>query len=82
MDLRQDKRSTMPVKVTYGFFIRIIHIMDRLLKCLELMGGYGTWCISECLTIRRAAFLRGCLMNRFVRVFGALIVRRQIARHC
>src|SRR5262245_23848085 len=29
----------MPAKVTCGLFIRIIHIMDRLLKCLERMGG-------------------------------------------
>ena len=39
MALEQDKRSTMPAKVTYGFFIRIIHIMDRLLKCSDLTEG-------------------------------------------
>jgi hypothetical protein len=75
MGVREEKRSTMPAKVTYGFFIRITHIMDRLLRCSELAVGYGTWCMSECLTTRRAAFLRGCLMNRFVQASGAPIVQ-------
>jgi hypothetical protein len=75
MGIKQEKRSTMPAKVTYGFFIRIIHIMDRHLKCSEPAVDYGTWCMCECLTTRRAAFLRGCLMNRFVQASGAPIVQ-------
>jgi hypothetical protein len=75
MGVREEKRSTMPAKVTYGFFIRITHIMDRLLKCSELAAGYGTWCMSECQTTQRAAFLLGCLMNRFVQASGAPIVQ-------
>src|SRR6516162_5101250 len=49
--------------------IPIIHIMDKLLKCSERTEAYATWCISECRTTRRAAFLRGCLMKPFVRAF-------------
>jgi hypothetical protein len=30
MDLCQDKRSTMPAVVTYGFFIRIIQRLQRV----------------------------------------------------
>ena len=75
MGTEQEKRSTMPAKVTYGFFIRITHIMDGLLKYSERAVGHGTWCMSECRTTRRAAFLRGCLMSRFVQVFGAPIVQ-------
>ena len=75
MGTEQDKRSTMPAKVTCGFFILITHIMGGLLKYSERAVRYGTWCMSECLTTRRAAFLRGCLMNRFVQAFGAPIVQ-------
>jgi hypothetical protein len=75
LELRKEKRSTMPAKVTYGFFIRITHIMDRLLKCSERAVGYGTWSMSECLTTRRAAFPGGCLMNRFVQASAAPIVQ-------
>ena len=42
MELCKDKRSTMLVKVIYGFSIHIIHIMDRLLKCSDRTEGYGT----------------------------------------
>jgi hypothetical protein len=42
MGFEQDKRSTMPAKVIYRFFIRITHIMDRLLKCSERAVDYGT----------------------------------------
>jgi hypothetical protein len=42
MGLCEDKRSTMPVKVTCGFSIHIIHIMDRLLKCSDRTEAYGT----------------------------------------
>ena len=76
MGLKQDKRSTMPAKVTCGFFIRIIHVMDRLLKCSDRMEGHETWCISECQTTPHEVFPRGCLMKRFVQVFGTLIDRR------
>jgi hypothetical protein len=75
MGAEQEKRSTMPAKVTYGFSIGITHIMDRLLKCSEPAVDYGTWCMSECLTTQRAAFLGGCLMNRFVQVSDAPIVQ-------
>ena len=39
MALCKDKRSTMPAKVTCGFFIRIIQIMDKLLKCSDRTEG-------------------------------------------
>jgi len=45
MNLRKDKRSTMPAAVTYGFFIHIIHILDNLLKCLDPLEVYETWYI-------------------------------------
>jgi len=75
MGVREDKRSTMPAAVTCGFCIRIIQILDNLLKCLDPLGVYETWSMCGCQTMRHAAFLRGCSMKRFVRVFGALIVR-------
>ena len=75
MGVREEKRSTMPAAVTYGFFIRIIPVLDRLLKCSEPPEVYETWCMCGCLTTRHAAFLHGCLMNRFVRASDALIVR-------
>ena len=75
MDLRKDKRSTMPAAVTYGFFIRIIPVLDKLLKCLDPLEVYETWYMCGCQTMRHAAFLHGCLMKLFVRAFGALITR-------
>jgi len=75
MGFKQEKRTTMPAKVTYGFFIHIIHVMDKLLKCSDRAVAYGTWCMSEWPTTQRAAFLAGCLMNRFVQVSGAPIVQ-------
>ena len=71
----QDKRSTMPAAVTYGFFIRIIPVLDKLLKCLDPLEVYETWYMCGCQTMRHAAFLHGCLMKLFVRAFGALITR-------
>jgi hypothetical protein len=65
----------MPAAVTYGFFIRIIPISDKLLKCLDPLEVYETWSMCGCQTMQHAAFLRGCLMKLFVRAFGALIVR-------
>jgi hypothetical protein len=39
---KQEKRTTMPAKVTYRFFIHIIHAMDKLLKCSDRAVAYGT----------------------------------------
>jgi hypothetical protein len=75
MGLCQDKRSTMPATVTYGYFIPIIPILDKLLKCLDPLEVYEIWYMCERQTMRHAAFLHGCLMKLFVRAFGALITR-------
>jgi hypothetical protein len=66
----------MPAKVIYGSFIRITQIMDRVLKCLDRVGGVETWCISERQTMGHEVFRRGCLMKPFVRTFGPLIGQR------
>ena len=64
----------MPAKVTYGFSIRITHIMDRHLKCSEPAVDYGTWCMCECLTTRRG-IPAWMFDDRFVQASGAPIVQ-------
>jgi hypothetical protein len=70
-----------PAKVTYEFFILSSILWTDFLKCSERTEAYGTWCISECRTTRRASFLRGCLMKPFVRAFGALLSPNELTHH-